>query len=691
LGFIYLFIIPGYLILDILNIHEVEYTVKIILFIGLSISFTIFYGLIINILLPFLGYRLPISTMPLLILFDIALLILTYIIRSRKMDEEIFYPNFILSIREKIFLIPPILFIAMSFYGVYIMNTQNNNFYLLFLLFTIPVYIIICLYKYLLPKRLCPIIIYLVSLSITIIGALRSAHVIGIDAQTEYYLFQMTLQNHMWGILLHSPLDACLSISLLPAIYQLFISVNPEVFFNIFYILLFSICPVIVYIIAKKYIGYYYAFIASIFYMFQSNYIFSIGEARTHVAILFFAMAIMTLFNDDIPRLAKTLLFLVFLASCIASHYSTSYIFFIIYLGILFGVNVLQGKWPKKTSIISITSLAIFFVLIFYWYSQITDSAFSAGVVFIDRSLNNMIMFFNLKSRNDQAQALLGQNILIKNIPQKIEFLFTWLILITLVLGVIIMIRKYKEMVLSGNKDFVKPDYLNNKFESEYYFLAIVCSILLMLMLTLPFVTVAYSIDRLYCMVTTVMAVFFIIGAIGIARIFTLLWNYIVKHLLKTGIMRKHYIIEPYIIILFMLIPYFFCITGITYYIFGYQRQIILNRDTSISDINQKNSFIHDEDSYAAFWLSKNRDPKININADEYRQLALESQGKISSLEITQIYGSNKINGYIFLGYINNLENKVFIPIGKVYSMTNIKDVLKKACIYDGGLAKLYL
>jgi uncharacterized membrane protein len=51
----------------------------------------------------------------------------------------------------------------------------------------------------------------------------------------------------------------------------------------------------------------------------------------------------MTLFNDKIDPLKRRILFIVFMASCMVSHYSTTYIFFFIMLGTFVGIENRNG------------------------------------------------------------------------------------------------------------------------------------------------------------------------------------------------------------------------------------------------------------------------------------------------------------------------------------------------------------
>jgi len=229
---------------------------------------------------------------------------------------------------DKALYIIPILFLGLSVLGMHLMNTKDDNSMLMALLLLIPAYvIIISIWNTKIPERAYPLIIFMTSISLVLLMGMRSSHIIGIDAHTEYYIFQQTLSNEKWQILIKSTLDSCLSISILPAIFQSFLGVNSEYLFKILYPILFSISPLVVYIIAKKYLAAIYAFLAAIFFMSQSTFLGTTSNPRTTVAILFVALSIMVLTNDRLSLFEKRILLIIFILSCIVSHYSTTYIF----------------------------------------------------------------------------------------------------------------------------------------------------------------------------------------------------------------------------------------------------------------------------------------------------------------------------------------------------------------------------
>jgi uncharacterized membrane protein len=449
----------------------------------------------------------------------------------------------------------------------------------------------------------------------------------------------------------------------------------------------------VIYVISKKYVGEKYAFLASCFFMFQGVFLWTEYNARTNIAVLFFALAMMVLFSDKIDPLKKRLLFIVFMASCIVSHYSTSYIFFFIMLGAFMGMEILSKKYTAK-KVVSLTIIVLFFAFIFFWYSQVTETAFDTGVSYAKKTLISLNMFFIAESRRDNVQVMFGKDIRQEAIPRKIEFMLTWLSFAFIAIGVITVIRRYKEMSFP-ELNFKKPDFLKNKFEVSYVMIALACAGMLVAIVALPFISKVYGMERLYAVAITILSVFFVIGGITLSKHFFFFkkktgakrkpWFFGKVFFSKEGFERKNTSqqtqntseVRAYLVILLVLIPHFFCVTGVTSQMFGVRNAIILNSEGEQYDMY----YVHDQESYGAKWLKSNADEKTKIYADFYGNRRLASQGRIASV-IPNFYGSyhwisapEKINGYIYLRYSNILNEKM---TGLIYNMTDYLDTFTK-------------
>ena len=692
-GFIFLTILPGLLILQVLKLNKISSLEKIILGWGLSISFLMFFGLLINNLSLSFGYETPLSTISLLISFNIAFIALAIIGHKINKDAVFSLQNLNLSTPEKAFLIVPILFPALSIFGMHVMNTTDNNIVLMFLLFLIPVYVaFVCFFNQKFSKRLYPVVIFSISISLVLLLSLRSDHLIGpTDTHLEYYFFHITLDSLHWRtLLMGGPLDACLSISLLPTIYQSILNMNSEFLFNILYSLICSITPLVVYVLSKKYIGEQYGFLASCFFMFQINFLGTANSTRMSTALLFFALGMMMLFSDKIEPMRKRMLFIIFMASCMVSHYSTTYIFFFIILGVFVGIEILSKKYTVE-KVISLTMVLLFFALIFIWYSQVTETAFNYGVSFVENTLSNLNRFFIEESRQTDIQAMMGKGIQQKGVPHKIEFIFTWLTFALIGIGLITLIRRYKEMSFPELK-FKKPDFLKEKFEVTYFMIALACAGLLVAMVALPYISTGYGIDRLYAVAIVILSVFFVIGGISLSKNLSFIKKALLKKQKEGGSFKKSSTkntseVQAYLVILLILIPYFLCVTGVMYNIFGVPRAIILNSGGEQHEFY----YLYDSESRGAKWLVQNTEKNTRFYSTSMGGYYLMSQGKIPLHQTdTHSLPKYKVNGYIYLYYDNVVGGKIWVN-RQWCNMTEYSDrFIGTNKIYGNGGSEVY-
>lgn len=669
LGFLFLAILPGLLILQILKLDETELVEKIVFSVGLSISFLMFFGLLINNTSLSIGYETPLSTNFLLISLNIAFIALAIAGYNINKNSIFFHLNLNLTNPEKAFLVVPILFPALSILGTHLMKTADNNVILMFLLFLIPIYVaFVCFFNQKFPKRLYPAAIFLISVSLLLIFMLRFPHICGHDVHTEYGVyFQTTLDNLYWSAFGHSTLDACLSISLLPTIFQAILNVDAhEYLFKGVYVSICSFGPLAIYIISKKYIGELYAFLASFFFISQSTFLSVAGSPRTNVAIFFVALVVMVFFSNKIEPAKRKILLIVFMFSMVVSHYSTTYIFIFILLFSWFAIKVFSIRYIFKKNI-TLRIIMLLFIFIFIWYSQITETAFSHGVRFVRDTVTELNNFFVEESRAPQFRQLFGEE-LAYPVLSRVNVAVTWCTFILIGIGVLTTLKRYKEMIIIARINLKNPDFLKEKFKMDYLAMALVCLGLLVIMIAVPHVSVGYSIQRLYSLVIVILSVCFVMGGI---------------------ILSKHLKMQAYLLILLILIPYFLFVAGAMYQICGAPVSYTLNSEGKGYDIE----YLHDRESCAAKWIEESEEGDFQINtADWHGKRKLISQSKIPPDRISyyNFFNHHKIKGYIYLSY-NNAINGKLAEKDELYNMSEFSDAFTgKSKIYNNGGSEIW-
>lgn len=641
LGALFLLFLPGAIILQILNLNRLMLSEKFVLSVGLSISFSLFFGLLINELYPIIGFNRPLSTISIMLSFNIILISLMVVTYIRNPICTI--PNFndILPDKlEKLILLLPLCFPPLSLLAIQYINIYGNN-ELIFVLFTLILLYIIaisCSHKHI-PIRVFPIIILLISLSITLLYSTRTNYIIGSDSHIEYYIFYSTFGHEKWSRISEGILDASLSISLLPCLFNSILNIQGEFFFKIIYSSIFSISSIIIFIMARKYLDPIYAFFSAFYFMSQIVFIQAAANARTVMAILFFALSIMVLFHKDINDLNKKLLFQIFFISCVLSHYSTTYIFFsVISFTVLASYIYSISPLTKSLAIgrkignatFNMSIILLTFIIIFCWYSQLTEVPFSAGIKFLSTTINSLNQFFIEESRGEGAAAI-GYGLSTKAIPKRIHFAFAWITIILTIYGSLIPLKGFFKKSLVAFKDI----------DIDMLYLAIACLSFSALSLLLPHVFQGYGIDRLYMQISVVLSIFFSIGCLAVNR--------------TVGFKK------PFVIVA-ILIPYFMCTSGFMYQILGDDSSIIFNSKGPYVLYG----LVHDQESSCAKWikLHVNNDDRIYTNG-AYRKLV--SQGMIPESRFIHLANRIEFDSYIYLSLQDTITILKKDYVNKIY------------------------
>ncbi|MBU4347886.1 DUF2206 domain-containing protein [Patescibacteria group bacterium] len=338
-AFLFIVTIPGLLIMLMLKIREVGFWEYLVYNVGLSISFIMFGGLVINWILPWLNITdKPLSLYPILICFDIFLIVfwITAWIRNKDFNPlKIQYPK--LDTINRIFFVVPMLFPVLSILGAFLLNNHGTNILTMIMLGGIAVYVFcVVLFRKKLNENVFPWALYWMGLSLLLMYSMRSWFFMGSDIVLEYHYFQFTIEKAFWSM--SNTLDAynsCLSLTILPTILFLFIKINNLYIFKLIMQLIFSLTPIALYLLINRYCKekVFFSFISAFVFMSAMSFTIDMpAHIRQAIAFLFFSLMILALFNKEIGSMIRKIFFLIFGFSMIVSHYSTSYITFALFI-----------------------------------------------------------------------------------------------------------------------------------------------------------------------------------------------------------------------------------------------------------------------------------------------------------------------------------------------------------------------
>ena len=681
--FLFFTIVPGFLIVSILKQNKIDFLIKILLSVGLSVSVLLSVGLLLNSLYPVL--LKPLSLIPLLLSLNLLVLILTIFAYQRNKNDFnsslIFNYNFKLGNKLLSPLIFPFLFPFMAVLGTYLMNTTLNNIILLSMLFLIPVYIIIIAY---LRDRVhpvtYPIALFMIGLGLILMHALTSTHIIGRDVHQEFYCFQLTLANFHWNIYdYYNPYNACLSITILPTVYQVLSNMNPEYVFKLLFGLLGSILPLMVYTVAKKYLNHKFAFFASLLFVFQVFFINIIGAVRQEVAIIFFFLAVIVIFDcfgDEKfeNSWVKKIFFLIFVSSMVVTHYATSYVAFALLVPILLLPFLKNLYTEKKITLINFEVLIIYFFIIILWFMLYAKVQFLAGSEVIQSTVaatasatgvgGGNEAFIN--SREGTVLSILG--IGIKNLPNLLAVIVNDLIFLTMGIGLITLLVKYRR-ILKHKTVFIYDGI--KTLDSKLVLAGLLSVTLLAMFIILPSVSFFYGSDRLFFQLLIFTVPIFILGTDKIAEIMN---KVIKKPDLKVGL------------ILVLLISLFICNTHLQYEFTG----IPFSPEYDKIGITRGELYIYDGELATASWIGNYRADDINIYSDAVGFTRLFMSG-VKTNVVGINFNNKTINGYIYMGNANVNEGKFYDTIDHQVTTQRFSYFFNnKSRIFDDGYGEIW-
>jgi uncharacterized membrane protein len=292
-------------------------------------------GLAVNTLLPFLGVQHPLAPTPIVALGDV-LNVSLYLFRRRfgeipaAANEGWQSRIRTISQKESRVLVCSALSIALAVAGA---NRLNNGAGDTVGLAALACTVVSLAYLLRWQSRVREAVIsgslYMSSLALLLMTSLRGWYVTGPDIQTEYLTFQLTESHARWSMdYFHSAYYACLSITILPTEIAQVVHVEPAYVYKVFFQLLFAMCPVLVYVIARRFCSVPVSIIAVVFFIGSPEFFTDMPfVARQEVAFLFASVAVLAITNREWDLRRRQIAFLVAAVGVEVSHYSSMYTF----------------------------------------------------------------------------------------------------------------------------------------------------------------------------------------------------------------------------------------------------------------------------------------------------------------------------------------------------------------------------
>jgi uncharacterized membrane protein len=713
---VFLLYMPGFFLSKIIKLSVLEAWEKILIRIGLSVGFLMFYPLLLNWTLPLSGVTQPLTNINLLAGFNLASIFLLVVSFIRD-DEIVGMPKLQINRLSFLLIIISSCMPLLSIFGATLQNNGGSNIISMILLWFVGIYILLLsLTRTKVNHSVFPWSIIMISLATVFLLSMRSWFISGFDISQEYRLFQLTKYLGVWEFKNYvDAYNSCLSITILPTVLSAFTNISDQYVYKFIYTTLFSFSTVALYLFSKRLTNVFIAFLASLFYIAQVWFVDPmVTLARQEIAFLFFMLLLLTLFNAQLSFVKKHILLLIFGFSLIVSHYSTTYVTLAM-LTIVYILSRFQpNQWSFKRNKFVVKNLygenrpkfylngfylLTLIAFAFVWYTQITTTSHNI-IDFSKNTYNSLSSFATLQSRStiiDQifkgpsittsadtyklhyqqilkdydkrtdlaryAQSTYQDYKLLPKTPPTLPIKNDQIYIATKLIYQFIIIAVQLFLLVGIANLLFKKIYFSKQIPIEYKNFVLTSILFLGAIVAIPYVSQGYNFDRMYMHTMFLLAPVIITGGIyGFEKV------------------TRNKTVLPYFLVTIILVGLYWFSYGLVWQLTGGKAVVWLNNTGFYYDI----AYTHKTEVASAEWLAERYDTRRVYTSSTGRNI-LWAYGQIDNTnsdvfpasldKSSYVYATypnviDKINYFFYRGshlgyeypyeYINNQKNKVY-------------------------------
>ena len=668
-GFIYFTFVPGFVIIKLAKLDELDGVETVLFSVGLSVAFLLIVGLLVNEFGFLFGISKPLSLMPFIITLNSLILLGGVLVHLRSetvkpIGEPLGAPPLAL-----LLVCLPIL----SILGATWAKAYENNLILLFMIIAIALLFAVgVISKKFLPPKLYPLAILMIAISLLYHSSLISDNMVhfGSDVPGEVFAFKIVEKNAHWSSINPYSGDssvgrtyAMLSVTILPLIYSSLLNLNWIWVFKIIYPVIFSLVPLGLYKVWSRFVNDKYAFVSAFFFMaYQIFYTEMLGLNKQMIGEFFFILLLLVILNKKMKLINKTTCFFIFSFALVVSHYALAEIFlFLISFALITLIIMKRVRAPSRN--VTLSMVFLFFVIMFSWYIFTSSSTvFDSFLSFGEHVYNQFDEFFNPESRGEAVLRGLGMEAA-PSVWNMISRAFAYLTQALIVVGFVGLVRKRKRI----------------RLEMEYFVLTLLSVTLLVALILVPGLANTLNMTRFYHILLFFLAPLCVLGAETIVNV----------------ISKRKMEVKVSILLLVVLVPYFLFQTGFVYEVTRSESWSVSLSKYRMSASKSLGQFgYYDEYSiFGAQWLSSNvAVGYTQIYADAFSRInELRSYGMVwyGYVEILSNTTEVKPNGIVYLNSLNIIEGTV-VGVRLLWNSSELHFLHDLNKIYSNGGSEVY-
>lgn len=582
IGILYLTFLPGFIILKLLNVGELDTIEGALFSIGFSIAFLMLLGLFLNQFGPFAGISEPLSMVPMMGSISSFVLAGELVSYFRVAHGSSFSVIGKIELKPLIFLIIPVLSVVGA---LCVAINGTNSFLLLTVILVSTVLGVSIISSKIVPPKYYAIVIFSVALAMVFYSSLATIRIQGFDIHAEYNVFVDTQEEAYWD---HSaPIETSferfghmLSVTVLPTIYSNILDMDAAWILKTVFPLMLSFVPLGVFRLWQTKWGNRTAFIAAFVLMVQTTfYTEMLGLCRQIVAELFLVLLLLIFFGKkNMDSRIKNICFIAFGFGLIASHYGIALVFSFI----VFGVWLLVRVSRKSLGKITLVHVALFSVMMFGWYMFTRSGATVQSIFdFGEFVLMQLGGFSDISSRGPDVSLGLGLGLTesARSNWQVLGRLFAYAAQFLIAIGFVSLIANRKK----------------RNIDWEYFLVLLLGTSLLVMTILLPGFATTLAMTRWYHIALLLIAPFLVLGC---DQCISLLRR---KNMIKNKQLAT-------ILIVVVLIPYFWFQTNFVYEVAGVSSwSVPLSRyRMDKSRLYGWSGYVNEQSVLGAQWLARN-------------------------------------------------------------------------------------
>jgi uncharacterized membrane protein len=292
-------------------------------------------------------------------------------------------------------------------------------------------------------EHLLMMLIFTISLTLLLSQSLASDGLLGWDIHGEYNVFLQVLTQGAWHPDIFIPYNSVLSVSILPVILNIVSGLTGIEIFKVIFPLLYSIVPVLLYRLYRRFLVPEAAFVAVFFFVsYRTFYVELIGLARQEAAEILLVLSLLLLFSARSLKTRSMLsVILILTFGIVTAHYSIAYI----YAFLLLSSFLLSRLFRRRIGeVVNSSMLALTVMILIIWYAFLA-SGFEVATFATFLSNITLQDLFNMNARPAVFSAALGFGAF-PGLLHDLNRVVYYLVNICLVLGFFVFILKRQKL-----------------------------------------------------------------------------------------------------------------------------------------------------------------------------------------------------------------------------------------------------